>query len=210
MELVRISMMLEKYFKNPQDIEFAYDQQNNLVILQTRRLQIEKKRIEMKCNLSELGSFKKITVWTRDIVREGIAIGRVYKVTSSEDLDNVPDECILVATSSSPILAKVIKKGKWDYNRYWFPHWTPCHNCQRIQGPYDNKYQDCHQSLKKNNQEITLNATENVVYEGFIKELCYYEFVEEKFEEIKEYRLLKRIYKKNFSPESSRPYRRQF
>jgi pyruvate,water dikinase len=50
--------------------------------------------------------------------------------------------------------------------------------------------------ILKNGQKITLNATDNIVYDGYLKELCYYEFTEEKFEETKEYRLLKRIYKR--------------
>jgi pyruvate,water dikinase len=45
-------------------------------------------------------------------------------------------------------------------------------------------------------QLITVDARQNVVYSGTVKELCYYEFTEEAFEEMWEYRLLRRILKK--------------
>ncbi len=194
-ELVRIGIMLEKYFKHPQDIEFTYDEQDNLVLLQTRRLQIEKKRIQMKCDLSDLNSFKKLLAGQGEIVREGVAIGKVYKVTSSEDLDNVPEECILVTTSSSPMLAKVIKKVNGIITDIGSPIGHLATIAREFRVPMIINTKNATKILK-NGQKITLNATDNVVYEGYIKELCYYEFAEEKFEEIKEYRLLKRIYKR--------------
>ena len=43
---------------------------------------------------------------------------------------------------------------------------------------------------------ITVDARENVVYEGAVKALCYYEFAEETFETTYEYRLLQRVLKK--------------
>ena len=45
-------------------------------------------------------------------------------------------------------------------------------------------------------QMITVDARENVVYEGAVKALCYYEFAEETFETTYEYRLLQRVLKK--------------
>ena len=50
--------------------------------------------------------------------------------------------------------------------------------------------------ILRSGQEITVDAEENVVYDGRVKELCYYEFTEEPFEESYEYRLISRVLKK--------------
>jgi pyruvate,water dikinase len=50
--------------------------------------------------------------------------------------------------------------------------------------------------LLRPGQTITVDARENVVYDGAVKALCYYEFTEEPFETTYEYRLLQRVLKK--------------
>ena len=195
-KLVQIGMRLEKYFKYPQDIEFAFDMQNNLIILQSRQLSIDQKKIQFKCDLDSIKErFEVILSGQGEIVQEGIAIGEVYKITSVEDLENVPDECILVASFSSPLLAKVIKKVNGIITDIGSPigHLSTIAREFRIPMIINTKKAT---KILKNGQKITLNATDNVIYNGYLKELCYYEFNEEKFEETKEYRLLKRIYKR--------------
>jgi pyruvate,water dikinase len=50
--------------------------------------------------------------------------------------------------------------------------------------------------LLRPGQIITVDARENIIYEGAVKALCYYEFAEDTFETTYEYRLLQRVLKK--------------
>lgn len=194
--LVQLGMRLEQYFKHPQDIEFAFDHSGTLYILQTRRLKLKDKKAHMVCNLDEIKKrFQVIFSNKGEIVQEGIAMGEVYLINSLDDLNNVPDQCILVATFTSPVIAKVIKKVNGIITDVGSPIGHLATIAREFRIPMIINTKNATKVLK-NGQNITLNATDNIVYDGYLKELCYYEFNQDTFEETKEYRLLKRIFKR--------------
>ncbi len=196
LSVVRASLSLERYFKHPQDVEFAIDNKERLIILQTRPLSIDKKKAQMVCDLDAIRErFKVIFQGKGDVVQEGVAMGEVYVVREDEDLNRVPEGCILVSTFSSPSIARVIKRITGIITDLGSPigHLATLAREFRIPMLINTKVAT---ATLKNGQKITLNATENAIYDGYLRELCYYEFTEEKFEETREYRLLKRIYKK--------------
>ncbi len=55
-DLARAGMRLEKYFKRPQDIEFAIDPQDRVVILQSRQLRLQQAGAPRACDLSGLAA----------------------------------------------------------------------------------------------------------------------------------------------------------
>lgn len=195
-EVATASLRLEKYFKHPQDIEFAFDHQGQLVILQSRPLNLEKSRPKLVCDLSSLEKkFPVLLANQGDIVQEGVAMGEVYKVSAEQDLNFVPEGAILVAHFSSPSLARVIKKVSGIITDIGSPIGHMATIAREFRVPMLINTKKATQLLHQG-QEVTLDAIENVVYAGLMHELCFYEFIEEKFEESYEYRLLKRIYKK--------------
>ncbi len=216
--LVKASLSLERYFKHPQDIEFAIDQKDHLVILQTRPLYIDKKRASLVCDLEALKKkFNIIFQGRGEVVQEGVAMGEVYVAEEDKNLMQVPEGVILVTPYSSPSIAKVIRKLTGIITDLGSPigHLATLAREFRIPMIINTKIAT---SYLKTGQKITLNATENIVYDGYLKELCYYEFTEKKFEETREYRLLKRIYKRisplnlvdptarNFTPENCQTF----
>ncbi len=195
-KVVKAALSLERYFKHPQDIEFAIDDRNELVILQTRPLHIDKKQASLVCDVEALNrKFNVIFQGKGDVVQEGIAMGQVYVALQEKDLAEVPEGSILVSPFSSPSIAKVIRRVTGIITDLGSPigHLATLAREFRVPMVINTKIAT---SYLKTGQDITLNATENVVYDGYLKELCYYEFTEKKFEETKEYRLLKRIYKR--------------
>ncbi len=216
-ELAQVGMLLERYFKRPQDVEWAFDSTGRLVVLQTRPLNIRSLLDENVCRISDVTASAPV-VWSGrgDVVQRGVAVGTVYVVRTDEDLKNVPADVILVTRESSPRLAQVIRKVRGILTDVGSPMGHMATVAREFRVPTVVNTGIATQVLKTGD-EITLDATENVVYKGRIRELCYYELTQEPvFEESYEYRLLRRLLRsitplnlvdphdRNFSPESCR------
>jgi len=110
--LTRQAMLIEKFFRVPQDIEWAIDDRGEIFILQSRTL-----KIDQEANPSPTGSTGPITenpdlpVLMKNqgiVVRQGVAAGRVFMIRNQEDLEQVPRGSVLVAPHDSPQYVRVI------------------------------------------------------------------------------------------------------
>ncbi len=216
--IAEAGLQIERHFKKPQDIEWALDRQGNLFILQARPLNIKAHVAEMVCDIAAvLQSCPVIFKNKGMIAAEGIAAGKVFVVRSEEELNDFPTGAILVTPYTSPRLAKVIKKANAIITDVGSPTGHMATIAREFRVPTIVNTEIATQLLH-NGQEITVDARQNVIYDGTIKELCYYEFSEEAFEETYEYRLLRRVLKKiaplnlldpsdhNFVPEACKTF----
>ncbi|MGA7145592.1 MAG: PEP/pyruvate-binding domain-containing protein, partial [Desulfobacterales bacterium] len=195
-QIAEAGLTIERYFKKPQDIEWAIDQEDNLVILQARSLNIKDQVSKLVCDISSvLDDFPVIFRDKGSIAQEGISTGKVFLVTTEEDLDRFPSEAVLVTAYTSPRLGKVIKKASAIITDVGSPTGHMATIAREFRVPTIVNTGVATQLLRSG-QIITVDARENVVYEGAIKALCYYEFTEESFETTYEYRLLQRVLKK--------------
>ncbi|SDN56937.1 pyruvate, water dikinase [Desulfonauticus submarinus] len=186
---------LERYFKHPQDIEFCFDQNDNLIILQSRHLNLGD--VVLHCDLKEKqDNLEIIFAQKGNIVQQGICFGEVLKVSKDLDIDSQAlHDKILVAEYPSPRLARFIKYVNGIITDRGSPvgHLATIAREFRVPMVVNTKIAT---KVLQDGEEITLNATDNIVYKGLLKHMCYYDFVEDKFEETREYRILKRIFQK--------------
>jgi len=195
-QIAEAGLMIERHFKKPQDIEWAIDDEDNLVILQARPLNIKDQVSKLVCDISSvLDDFPVIFQNKGSIAQEGIATGKVFMVKTEEDLDRFPSDAVLVTTYTSPRLGKVIKKASAIITDVGSPTGHMATIAREFRVPTIVNTGVATQLLRPG-QIITVDARENVVYEGAVKALCYYEFTEETFETTYEYRLLQRVLKK--------------
>ncbi len=172
--LAKTGLEIEKYFKAPQDIEWCFDQQGNLVILQTRPLHIIDHRRQRKYK----GSIKApVIVNNARIVASGVGAGPACKVMDIHEVFSFPEGGVLVLRNSSPRFigaltkasAVVIEKG----NRT--DHMASV--IREMKVPCLIKIPSIFSTLQ-NGQEITVDATEGVIYEGRVNELLETEDIE--------------------------------
>lgn len=193
-ELVRTALFIERYYKRAQDIEWAIDQDDRLILLQARPLNLPTRLRENVCKISEVvESVPVLMSGTGTVVQRGIATGKVFVVRNDEDLLRFPQEAILVTMQTSPRLARVIRKAAGIITDVGSStgHMATVAREFRVPTVVNTGYAT---RLLHDGDEITLDATQNVIYQGLVKELCYYELSEEEvFEESPEYRLLRRI-----------------
>ena len=217
-QLAETGLQLEKYFKKPQDVEFAIDQDNRLVILQSRQLTLNQERAPRACDLSGVGGKYPILMRGKGVAAmEGIASGPVWLLEEGNDLEDFPMGAILVARHASPQLARVIHKAAGFIANVGSTtgHLATVAREFRVPALFNT---ETGTSLLQHGQEITLDTECLTVYEGRVQELQYYNFHEDNIEEMYEYRLLRRILKKieplnlfdpnedNFTPQGCRTY----
>ncbi len=195
-ELAEVALAIERYFKSPQDIEWAFDETGRLVILQTRPLNIKAQMARVVSDIAVVTDQFPVAFSKKgQIVQNGIACGKVFLVRQNKDLESFPNGAILVARETSPRFARVARKAGGIITDVGSStgHMATIAREFRIPTIVNTGVAT---ELLTPGMEITLDAQENVVYAGRIKELCYYTFMEEVFEETYEYRLLRRVLKK--------------
>jgi len=194
--LVETGLLIEKYFRKPQDIEFCLDYDGRLVILQTRPLKIKHHSAPRPHELAGLA--EKYPVIFRDkgvIAQKGITAGSVFLLKNDTDLAEFPAGAILVAKYASPILAKVMIRANGIITDVGSATGHLATIAREFRVPCILNTGNATQLLAPG-QEITIDAEENVIYKGLVKELRSYSRVEEDIEETFEYRLLRRVLKK--------------
>lgn len=215
-ELVQIGLKIEKHFLKPQDIEFTYDKDGNLYILQTRPLNIETRKKSTFLN-REIKGAKIIMSGKGNIAQRGIAFGPVFIVRDEEDLEYFPKGAILVAENALPDFAKVIKRANAIVTDIGSPISHLATIAREFKVPAILNTGTATKVLK-NGQEITVDAERNIIYEGKVQELFYSTLKKEPSSSKYEYRLLNRILKKivplnlvnpmdsSFSPKNCKTY----
>ncbi len=194
--LAEAGLLIEKHFKTPQDIEFAIDADGKMIILQSRPLMVQFNRSKIAGHLPViLRDHPVIFSGKGSIAQRGIGLGRVYMVYRDEDLDSFPRGAILVSRYTSPRFAKVIRKAAGIITDVGSAtgHMATVAREFRVPTIVNTEVAT---SLLQSSQEITLDAEENKIYDGIIKELRNYHLAEEPIEETYEYRLLRRVLKK--------------
>ncbi|HAA05349.1 MAG TPA: pyruvate, water dikinase [Syntrophobacteraceae bacterium] len=196
-QLAEMALLIERYFKRPQDIEWVLDSDDRLVILQARPLNIKPQTRDMVSDIAQTMQHYPVLLQGKGaVVQSGIATGKVFVLHSDEDLNQFPQGAILVAKQTSPRLARVMRKAHGIITDIGSPTGHMATIAREFRVPTVVNTGIATQTLQPG-MEITLDATQNVVYAGIVTELCYYEFTEEEvFEESYEYRLLSRMLKR--------------
>lgn len=194
--LAQVGLMVEKHFKRPQDIEWAIDDQDRLYILQARPLNLGPRMAGLVQDISKvLENYPVIFRHRGSVAQEGIGAGRVFLVRDEADLERFPDQAVLVTRHSSPRLARVMRRAAAVLTDLGSPtgHMATLAREYRVPAIVGTGVAT---QLLRPGQEVTVDARQNVVYAGLVKELTYYELGEESFAETYEYRLLRRVLRK--------------
>ena len=109
-ELARAGTLLESHFRGPQDVEWAFDADGRLFILQSRPLmlaaQAEGPAAARVDRTAGRITFKNAGL----VVQRGVATGIVHVVKNDHDLDDVPRGAILAVRHDSPSLVRVMPR----------------------------------------------------------------------------------------------------
>ncbi len=191
--LVKTALRLEQYFKKPQDIEFAFDQDGELIILQSRPLRIQSPVDEPCASLiEELNNREKIISGKGDVAQQGIASGKVFIARNDSCLNDFPNGAILVVHHSSPSYAAILPRAGGLITDVGSPLGHLATIAREYRVPALLNTENATKILSEG-QIITMDAEQKTVYAGILHELHLYQAKSESIDETYEYRLLRRI-----------------
>ncbi len=165
------SMLCEKAFGTPRDLEWALDEQGELVMLQNRRLGIQAPSKPVDKDIEQIiKGFPVILDGLGHTAQLGVASGRVVHVDPDGELDNIPMGAIVVSRYAHPKLSRILKKAGAIITDVGSStgHLATIAREYRVPAIFGTGKAT---SVLKDGMEVTVDADERKVYEGIIEEL---------------------------------------
>jgi len=199
-QLASTALRLEKYMKTALDVEWASDESGKLVILQARPLKIDRSSRNFRQQMRDSVRRHKVLISnTGTIACRGIGHGRVVFVGEKTSVEDLPENAVLVAKTSSPLLAELVPSANAVVTDTGAPTGHLATITRECRVPSIMDAETATQVLE-NGMEITVDAEQNVIYEGKVEELLKYQLYNaSSFEDAREFRILKRMMK-NIAP----------
>ncbi len=195
--LAATALRIERFMKAAQDIEWAINPEGRLFVVQARPLRIMAAAASGRRDLGEAASRYPVLMKSRGVVAcRGVGAGPVRVVEGTDELDTVMPGVVLVARTSSPRLAASVAQAAAVITDIGTStgHLAAIAREFRVPAIVDagNATQ-----LLRDAGEVTVDAEENVVYAGCVRELLEDQLLRrETFSETPEFRLLRRMLRK--------------
>ncbi|MBF0463668.1 MAG: hypothetical protein HQK88_01205 [Nitrospirae bacterium] len=192
--IVRHAVIIENYFKKPQDIEWSVSSSGELVFLQSRPLKISESQLKRHEDIYTTLKKYNIIFENQGIIScRGIGAGKVFVLRRMEDLRDFKSGSVLVAKHDSSQFIKIMPKAAAIITDVGTPTSHMANIAREFHVPTIVNTGTA-TSVLQNGQEITVDAEDNKVYDGTIKELIRYNITEDiNFAEEREFKILKKI-----------------
>jgi pyruvate,water dikinase len=191
------AVTVERYFKCPQEIEWAVDTAGRCWLLQSRPLVFPDSLTEFEGDISEACSRYPVLIGDRGLVAHaGVGTGPVYIVHTNEEMANFPEGGILVTQYSAPWLAQIVPKASGIITERGSPAGHLATIARELRVPALVGV-DGATRLLRNGTEVTVDSYHRIVYAGRVRELLRHELLQSTvFEESPEFRILRRLRKR--------------
>ncbi len=195
--LVKWALSLERYFKRPQEIEWAVDEDGNCRLLQCRRLVFPESVVQPGADVCESCSLYPVLIADEGTVAHtGVGAGPVSTVHTHEEMKGFPEGAVLVTRYTAPWLAQVVPKATAIITERGSAAGHLATIAREFRVPALVGVEGATEILH-DGMEITLDTHNRVIYSGLVKELLHYELLQQTvFEESQEFRLLRRLLKR--------------
>lgn len=195
--LVGWALSLERFFKHPQEIEWAVDGQGECWLLQSRPLSFLQVVSETAEDVCESCARYPILIEDRGTVAHaGVGSGPVHIVHSNQDMDDFPEGAVLVTRYTAPWLAQIVSRASALISEQGSAAGHLATIAREFRVPALVGVDRATEVLE-DGTEITLDTHHRIVYGGRVKELLDYELLQSTvFEECPEFRLLRRLTKR--------------
>ncbi|MEW6236194.1 MAG: PEP/pyruvate-binding domain-containing protein [Candidatus Omnitrophota bacterium] len=200
LQLADLAMSVERFAKCAQDIEWTQDAEGNVFLLQTRPLRL---MAGIELDVEPIGDMaNKYPVLLKgrgEVAYRGIGAGPVCIVRTDEDRMRFPDGAVLVARNASPRLSALVPRANAVITDIGTAagHLATIAREYRVPAIVDAAIA---MTVLKEGIEITVDAEENIVYEGLALELLHYQLLRSSsYSDAPEFRILRRLLK-NVAP----------
>jgi pyruvate,water dikinase len=188
------ALTIEKAFGRPQDIEWTFDDLNNLVILQARPLRLQSASPALQTELAnQLQKLPLILKGKGQAAHVGIATGPVVHVSPEDDLTRFPVGAIAVSKNASPALSPILQRAAALVTEVGSPTGHLATIAREYRTPAIVGAEKATELLKEG-MEVTVDAYDMCIYAGGIPDFLTMETLEEDvFFESNEVRTMRRL-----------------
>lgn len=209
--LVEMALRVEHHMKSFQDIEWCFDRQGQLFLLQARPLHVSRDLYFDKRNIStSVKDYPVLLDGMGVVASRGIGAGKVFLVQSEEEADRFPRGSVLVLKHTTPRMSKLVPLASAIVTDIGSVagHLATISREFRVPTIVDTRHAT---EILRTGLEVTVDAEENVVYQGIVKELITAQLSEKKpYDETYEFRLLRRLLKRTSTLHLSDPQSKDF
>jgi pyruvate,water dikinase len=193
-KLARQAVLIERYMKGPQDIEWAIDKSGDIFILQARPLRLSAQATVTHEDIpSTLLEYPVVMENQGMVAQRGIGSGRVFVLEHMESLKDFTPGSVLVAKHDSSQFIKVMQMASAIITDIGTPTSHMANIAREFQVPTIVNT-GTSTRLLKNGDDITVDADDNRIYSGVVKELLRDKITREiSSRESHELRLLRKI-----------------
>ncbi len=195
--LTETALRIERFMKAAQDIEWAIDAEGRLFVVQARPLRLAAAAAEGGRDLAGIERLYPVLMKSRGVVAcRGVGTGPVHVVTGTDELEAVPPGVVLVARTSSPRLAAAVAQAAAVITDIGTStsHLAAIAREFRVPAIVDAGIAT---QILRGAGEVTVDAEENVVYAGCVRELVDEQLLRRAtFSDTAEFRLLRRMLRK--------------
>jgi len=160
-------------------------------------LRISSSKPSSRLDITELRDEYPVLMKNRgEVACRGIGVGRVHVITGDDDVDRLPHDAVLVARSATPQLAVAMTRASAVLTDVGTTtgHLAAIAREFRVPTIVDTEKAT---QLLKDVEEVTVDAEENVVYQGRVSELMHYQLLKSSsYAEKPEFRLLRKMLNK--------------
>jgi pyruvate,water dikinase len=171
-ELAIQALFIEKYFRKPQDIEWAIDRSGKIYILQSRQLRTGESERDSVAGTPPVEPKTVLMKGKGIVVQKGVGAGRVFIVNNGDELGHFPKGAVLVARHDSSHFVRLMPYVSAIITDTGTPTSHMASLCREFRVPAIVNTGDA-TSILRHGQEITVYAQDedNSVYEGIVQEL---------------------------------------
>jgi pyruvate,water dikinase len=193
-QLARWALTLERYFKKPQEVEWAIDADGQFFILQSRGLVFPRSAAPPEEALCDTCALYPVLVRDAGVVgHAGVGTGVVAQVASDADLNHFPEGAVLVTKYTAPWLARIVPKAAAIVAERGSAAGHLATIAREFRVPTLVGVEGATDRLKEG-MVVTVDTKSRIIYEGRVNELLQYELVQSlAFEDAPEFRLLRRL-----------------
>lgn len=170
-QLAELGLRIERYFDQPQDIEWAVENDGTVYVLQARPLLISDDPVPEGPATSPVdASYPVLMRGKGAIACRGVGAGKAYRVFPDDSGTGFPQGAVLVARSTSPRLSQLIVRASAVVTDIGTPtgHMATIAREFRVPMLVDTGMAT---RLIPDGAEVTVDANKNIVYRGVIPEL---------------------------------------
>ncbi len=193
-KLAKIANRIEQHFGRPQDIEWAIDEENNIYILQTRPLRIKEKKATKVLLPTRIKGYN-ILIDKGVTACKGVGYGKAFILKDEDELEHFPEGYVLVAKHTNPKYVVIMNKASAIVTDIGSQtgHMASLSREYNVPTILNTEFAT---KVLKHEQEITVDATNCVIYEGKVEELLSVaKKSEDLFKETTIYKTLEKVIK---------------